>query len=661
MEKKNNDLKIKEVFKKQIKEKMQVILNNDLENIPSSALPETFSIDYYFISYSHKDYKEVYYDIFRLQLEGMNIWYDRGIPAGKDWKEVAQRNITPFECKGVILYISENSLMSDAVIDEIKYVQEVGKQFVCITLPFISDYLYKNESIKGKYFSILEMIEILKENNAISGTKAKELKKLFNEETIFLPYKTLSSNKVEKIRLFTPTIPLLNGEMEEFPAEDDAYMLIINSIRDHLVNKITKQDFYDLINKLEGSTKSHYLVVFEKTSLANCYYLEKIETASNIEITQVGEYAFANDTKFKGFGPKKLVECSADAGAFYNCASLRNDFTINYGGVGNDAFMGCQLIKNVDLTYCLEDFIGEGAFSGCKKMEKIIIPEKIKNIGKRAFNGCESLIEITLPEDIKEIKKATFSGCSSLRKVKMSDSVYEIGDSAFRGCKLLSDIVLSNNIVHIGVGAFQFCDNLKCTVYENVKYLGTKDNPYFLAVSLNERFIKVTKFHEQCHIINSYAFKNCSRLYGKIVIPNQVIQIGKGAFVRNDGLYEIELPDLLTVLEESVFEECTRLRSIKMGQRVTYIGESAFDGCEILASIIVPVSVGYIGPHAFANCPKLKAITFLGTKEEWHNALRNSVSKYSNTESLSNDYQYIKTIHCKDGDIKDFSPLLYLK
>ena len=660
MEKKNNDLKLKELFRKQIKEKMQVILNNDLENIPSSVLPETFSVDYYFVSYSHKDYKEVYYDIFRLQLEGMNIWYDRGIPAGKDWKEVAQRNITPFECKGVILYISENSLTSEAVIDEIKYVQEIGKQFVCITLPFNSDYLYHGESVKGKYFSILEMIEILKDNNALTISKTKELKKLFNEETIFLPYKTLSGNKVEKIRLFTPTVPLLDGEMEEFSSEEDTYVLTINSIRDHLINKITKQDFYDLILKLEGSTKSHYLVVFEKTSLANCYYLEKVETASNIEIAHVGEYAFANDAKFKGFGPQKSVECAADAGAFYNCVSLRNDFIINYGGVGNEAFMGCKLIKNVDLTYCLEDFIGESAFVGCKSIESIIIPEKIKDIGKGAFNGCESLKEIVLPKEIKEIKRGTFANCSSLNKVVMSDNVQSIGMHAFRGCRLLSDIVLSKNITHIGDNAFQFCDSLKCSIYDNVKYLGTSDNPYFLAVSLDLRYIRVTKFHEDCRIIGANAFKNCSRLYGKIIIPDQVTQIGKGAFIRNDNLYEIELPDSVTVLEDSLFENCNRLKKIKMGKHVTYIGMSVFEDCAVLTNLTIPSSIAYIGPHAFANCPLLNSVNYLGTKEEWHKMLKNSINQYDTIDSLSNDYQYIKVIHCKDGDIENFNADNYL-
>ena len=77
--------------KEQIKIKIGIIETNELSMIPSSYLPDVHSKDYYFVSYSHLDYKNVYPDIFNLQDEGLNIWYDRGIPGIPGWSEPDQR------------------------------------------------------------------------------------------------------------------------------------------------------------------------------------------------------------------------------------------------------------------------------------------------------------------------------------------------------------------------------------------------------------------------------------------------------------------------------------------------------------------------------------------------------------------------------------------
>ena len=97
--------------------KIDIINNLDLIKIPVALLPGVHSKEYYFISYSHKDYKTVYPDLFMLENEKLNFWYDRGIPAGSNWKDIATKYIAPFDCKGVIFYISENSLLSNAIYE----------------------------------------------------------------------------------------------------------------------------------------------------------------------------------------------------------------------------------------------------------------------------------------------------------------------------------------------------------------------------------------------------------------------------------------------------------------------------------------------------------------------------------------------------------------
>ena len=72
----------------------------------------------------------------------------------------------------------------------------------------------------------------------------------------------------------------------------------------------------------------------------------------------------------------------------------------------------------------------------------------------------------------------------------------------------------------------------------------------------------------------------------KIVIPNNVTNIGVGAFY-----------------------ECSRLTSVTIGNSVTNIGWSAFESCSGLKSITIPNSITRIGWRVFWNCCKLKSIT----------------------------------------------------
>ena len=74
---------------------------------------------YIFISYSHKDYKQVYADLAQLYDTDIPFWYDEGLPAGKSWDDVVQERITDSNCAGVIFYLSENLFLSRSIQTEI--------------------------------------------------------------------------------------------------------------------------------------------------------------------------------------------------------------------------------------------------------------------------------------------------------------------------------------------------------------------------------------------------------------------------------------------------------------------------------------------------------------------------------------------------------------
>lgn len=89
-----------------------------------------------FVSYSHKDYGDVYTDIGKFHDEGLNIWYDEGIRTGELWKNVIKEKIK--ESKFFILFLSKNSIDSSWVKEEI----DIAKKY---HIPFVPIYIEKFE------------------------------------------------------------------------------------------------------------------------------------------------------------------------------------------------------------------------------------------------------------------------------------------------------------------------------------------------------------------------------------------------------------------------------------------------------------------------------------------------------------------------------------
>ena len=78
-----------------LSEKIEIIQNaGSLREVQDSGImPDPDAGEgYYFISYSHKDYKQVFCAVLSLQNEGLKLWYDRGLETGKSWlKDVKRR------------------------------------------------------------------------------------------------------------------------------------------------------------------------------------------------------------------------------------------------------------------------------------------------------------------------------------------------------------------------------------------------------------------------------------------------------------------------------------------------------------------------------------------------------------------------------------------
>ena len=77
---------------------------------------------------------------------------------------------------------------------------------------------------------------------------------------------------------------------------------------------------------------------------------------------------------------------------------------------------------------------------------------------------------------------------------------------------------------------------------------------------------------------------------------------------RDSFLEKIKLPDSLTHIGESAFQECGQMLRIRLPKNLLYIGPYAFCDCWQLEKVNIPASVQVIGKDAFIGCINLEEI-----------------------------------------------------
>lgn len=107
--------------------------------------------------------------------------------------------------------------------------------------------------------------------------------------------------------------------------------------------------------------------------------------------------------------------------------------------------------------------------------------------------------------------------------------------------------------------------------------------------------------------ISNQAFKGCKNL-ANASIPKSATNIGEMVFEGCEKLISVNLPDGLTSISKSLFYGCSSLVSLKIPDNVDSIGANAFYGCSSLKNIEIPSKVSIITQNMFGECTSLLSL-----------------------------------------------------
>ena len=117
---------------------------------------------------------------------------------------------------------------------------------------------------------------------------------------------------------------------------------------------------------------------------------------------------------------------------------------------------------------------GNAWYYGFPKIKTLVYPNTIEKIEgyyyhESFFTDNETLEKVVLPNNLKEIGDASFWGCDKLTNIEIPNTVTSIGEFVFYSCNSLTNIKIPSNVISIGNDTFRGCSNLK-----TVNYTGTK-------------------------------------------------------------------------------------------------------------------------------------------------------------------------------------------
>lgn len=267
------------------------------------------------------------------------------------------------------------------------------------------------------------------------------------------------------------------------------------------INKIPiteiREDAFKENKNIERLIIPSSITTIGKSAFYGCTSLKTIEFSQGL--LNIGKLAFSACALLEDVKLPNTLK-TIDEFAFSECSSLKKiDIPYSVTEIGVSAFSWCKALEEINVNENNENYSSENkilyskyksiliccpvglkenevkinndttticdyAFSGCEKLENIIIPEGVKSIGNNAFSNCIKLVSISIPNTVEYLGYSVFYNCTNLKDVKLSSELKEIEPASFEQCIALESLIIPNKVKKISVGAFENCTSLNTII-----------------------------------------------------------------------------------------------------------------------------------------------------------------------------------------------------
>ena len=227
------------------------------------------------------------------------------------------------------------------------------------------------------------------------------------------------------------------------------FILLFTFIGISVLSSCDAKDF----NGLEYKILSHEDKTCELVSIGECDDLDITvpEYYGEYKVISIGDYAFYDCRNIKSVTlPEGITRIEAYAFAkcyslkylnipnsisIISCSAFDDSSILRFKTYDNALYLGNEENPYVALVSALNTDISaveinpqvkvlkEAAFSGCKKLDSVTIPDGVNDIGYWMFSGCVRLKSIYVPNSVTNIDVFAFNECPELSTITFGGTI----------------------------------------------------------------------------------------------------------------------------------------------------------------------------------------------------------------------------------------------
>lgn len=366
----------------------------------------------------------------------------------------------------------------------------------------------------------------------------------------------------------------------------------------------------NLMSVAEGDSQTY---VFE--NIQNSHLIEAVYSKMYVRLDINGgtgkqPLVVYNDDKSR-FTINDNIEPTKSGKEFYYYSTNKDDNERGQNGTRYDLGLWYDLPSTTASTTLYAIYLTPTSYTTTSQY--VVVPKTVNAIAGSSSQNMfgstpdSTLKYITLHRNTTTIGSYALYGCKTLTGISHSDGVDALGSYAMAGCVELVKYRFSPLTQSVGNSAFAYDTKLESvTNLENTQVSQISEAMFCECSSLYEILLPNT-----ITLIGNEAFEACKKLTSVDLSKTKTATIGVKGFAYCDNLSKIQFPTTLTLIDDGAFIEDKNLRSVQNLEKtmVSIINYNAFLGCKNLSSVKLPQTLSTLGESAFEGCSNLTAVS----------------------------------------------------